>query len=89
MTEFKQTVGSKLQVWNGSAKKTGYGKNALTKKDLVKSKGRIKSKRKVAQGKKAIKHLRRLGFVAKKGTFKLFSKSDAKKSRGKTSKSRK
>ena len=85
MTEFKQTVGSKLQVWNGTAKKTGYGKNALTRKDLVKSKGRIKSKRKVAQGKKAIKHLRKMGFVAKKGTFKLFKKSDAKK----TSKNRK
>ena len=85
MTEFKQTVGSKLQVWNGTAKKTGYGKNALTKKDLVKSKGRIKSKRKDAQGKKAIKHLRKMGFVAKKGTFKLFKKSDAKK----TSKNRK
>jgi hypothetical protein len=84
MTGYKQTVGSKVQVWNGTAKKTGYGKSALTKKDLVKSKGRIKSKRKVAQGKKAIKHLRKLGFVAKKGTFRLFKKSD-----GKTSKNRK
>ena len=88
MTEFKQTVGSKLQVWNGTAKKTGYGKNALTKKDLVKSKGRVKSKRKVAQGKKAIKQLRKLGFIAKRGTFKLFKKSDAKKAKGKTSKRR-
>ena len=87
MAGYKQTVGSKLQVWNGTAKKTGYGKNALTKKDLVKSKGRIKSKRKVAQGKKAIKHLIKLGFVAKKGSFKLFRKSDAKKN--KTSKNRK
>jgi hypothetical protein len=86
MAGYKQTVGSKLQVWNGTAKKTGYGKNALTKKDLVKSKGRIKSKRKVAQGKKAIKHLRKLGFVAKKGSFKLFRKSDAKNN--KTSKNR-
>tara|TARA_B100000674_G_scaffold447876_1_gene415849 strand:+ start:324 stop:569 length:246 start_codon:yes stop_codon:yes gene_type:complete len=71
-----QTVGSKAQVYHGTAKHTSGG---LTKKDLVKSKGRIKSKRKVAQGKKAIKHLRKLGFTAKKGQFKLFKKSDAKK----------
>ena len=80
---YKQLVGSKLQVWNKTAKKTGYGKNALTRKDLMKHKGRIISKKKHAQGKKAIKHLRKLGFIAKKGSFKLFRKSDAKKSRRK------
>ena len=68
---FLKTVGSKREVWNGTAKHTA-GK--LTKKDLVKSKGRIKSKRKVKQGKKSIKLSRKLGFVAKKGTFKLFRK---------------
>jgi hypothetical protein len=36
--------------------------------------GRIVSKKKHAAGKKAIKRLRKLGFVAKKGTFKLFKK---------------
>ena len=80
---YKQLVGSKLQVWNKTAKKTGYGKNALTRKDLMKHKGRIISKKKHAQGKKAIKHLRKLGFIAKKGSFKLFRKSDARKSRRK------
>lgn len=73
---YKQTVGSKAQVYHGTAKQTPGG---LTKKNLVKSKGRIKSKRKVAMGKKAIKHLKKLGFTAKKGVFKLFKKSDAKK----------
>jgi len=75
-----QTVGTKRQVYNGTAKHTSGG---LTKKDLVKSKGRVKSKRKVAMGKKAIKHLRKMGFTAKKGVFKLFKKSD-----GKTKKNR-
>ena len=76
-----QTVGTKRQVYNGTAKHTSGG---LTKKNLVKSKGRVKSKRKGAMGKKAIKHLRKMGFTAKKGVFKLFKKSD-----GKTKKNRK
>ena len=65
-------VGKKAQVWHGTAKHTSGG---LTKKDLMKTKnGRIVSKRKHAAGKKAITKLRKLGYVAKKGTFKLFSK---------------
>ena len=83
---YKNTVGSKAQVYHGTAKHTSGG---LTKKNLVKSKGRIKSKKQVAHGKKAIKNLRKLGFVAKKGTFRLFKKSDGKKKRGKTEKKRK
>jgi hypothetical protein len=70
MTE--QTFGSKAQVWHGTAKKTTGG---LTKSNLMKNKhGRIVSKRKHASGKKTIKHLRKLGYVAKKGEFKLFRK---------------
>jgi len=65
-------VGSKSQVFHGSAKHTSGG---LTRKDLMKTKnGRIVSRRKHAAGKKAIKNLRKLGYIAKKGTFKLFSK---------------
>jgi hypothetical protein len=45
----------------------------------MKHKGRIISRRKHTAGKKAIKHLRALGFIAKKGTFKLFRKSMATK----------
>lgn len=82
---YKNTVGSKAQVYHGTAKHTSGG---LTKKNLVKSKGRIKSKKQVAHGKKAIKNLRKLGYVAKKGTFRLFKKSDGKKKRGKTEKKR-
>ena len=62
--------GSKAQVWHGSAKHTSGG---LTRKDLMKTKrGRIVSKRTHAIGLRRIKTLRKLGFKAKKGTFKLF-----------------
>ncbi len=66
------TVGSKAQVFHGTAKHTSGG---LTKSDLMKTKrGRIVSKKKHALGKKAVKTLKKAGFVAKKGTFKLFGK---------------
>lgn len=65
-------VGTKAQVWHGSAKHTSGG---LTKKDLMKTKkGRIVSRRKHAAGQKAIKKLRKLGYIAKKGKFSLFTK---------------
>jgi hypothetical protein len=70
-------VGSKAEVFHGTAKHTSGG---LTKKDLVKTKrGRIVSRRKQAAGKKAIQRLRKAGYVAKKGKFTLFTK----KSKGK------
>jgi hypothetical protein len=65
-------VGSKAQVYHGTAKHTSGG---LHKKDLVMNKhGRIVSRRKMALGKKALKHLVKAGYKAKKGTFKLFKK---------------
>ena len=65
-------TGSKAQVWHGSAKHTAGG---LTKKELMKTKsGRIVSKKQHAAGLKAIKRLRKLGYTAKKGSFKLFKK---------------
>ena len=67
----KVTVGSKAQVWHGTAHHTSGG---LTKKDLMKHKGRIVSKRKHALGKKAFKKLVAAGYKPKKGTFKLFRK---------------
>jgi hypothetical protein len=64
--------GTKAQVFHGTAARTPGG---LTRKDLMKTKaGRIVSRRKHAAGIKAIRRLKKLGFVAKKGTFKLFSK---------------
>jgi hypothetical protein len=65
-------IGTKAQVWHGTAKHTSGG---LTRKDLMKTrKGRIVSKKKHAAGKKALKQLRKAGYIAKKGTFKLFKK---------------
>ena len=65
-------TGSKSQVFHGTAKHTSGG---LYRKDLMKTKnGRIVSRKKHAAGKKAIKNLRKLGYIAKKGSFKLFSK---------------
>ena len=74
MSEKIPAVGTKAMVWHGSAKHTSGG---LKKSDLMKHKGRIISRKKHAAGKKAIKHLRALGYIAKKGTFKLMSKSMA------------
>mgnify|MGYP000568721948 FL=1 len=70
--KFKKTFGSKAEVFHGVCEKTSGG---LKKKDLMKHKGRIISRKKHAAGKKAIKHLRALGYIAKKGTFKLMRKS--------------
>ena len=65
-------VGTKAQVYHGTAKHTSGG---LTRKDLMKTKkGRIVSRRKHAAGKKALARLRKAGYKAKKGTFKLFRK---------------
>ena len=65
-------VGTKAQVFHGTAKHTSGG---LTRKDLMKNKkGRIVSRRKNAAGKKAPARLRKAGYKAKKGTFKLFRK---------------
>ena len=73
MPEFEVTTGSKAQVFHGTAKHTSGG---LTKSDLVQNKhGRIVSRRKMMQGKKALKYLTRKGYKAKKGQFKLFRKT--------------
>ena len=71
-TEFSVNVGSKAQVFHGTAKKTSGG---LHKNDLVQNKhGRIVSRRKMLAGRKALKYLTRKGYKAKKGVFHLFNK---------------
>jgi hypothetical protein len=66
------TIGTRAQVWHKTAKKTSGG---LIKNDLMKNKhGRIVSRRKHKTGKKSIKNLKKLGYVAKKGQFELFHK---------------
>ena len=60
-----KTVGSRAQVWNGNAKKTRGG---LTKKDLFKKKGRIRS-RKASRSAKKNQNLKNAGWTFKKGEF--------------------
>ena len=70
MTEFKIKHGSRAQVWNGTAEKTTGN---LTKSDLKKNKhGEIVIKKASANGKKAIKVLKKMGFSTKKGVFGVF-----------------
>jgi hypothetical protein len=84
MTDKIPRIGSKSMVFHGSALSTSGG---LKKKDLMKTrKGRIVSRRKHALGMKSIKHLKSLGYIAKKGTFKLFRKSDVDGRKKKTAK---
>jgi|UniRef100_A0A6C0DGW0 hypothetical protein len=62
-----KTVGSKAEVFHGTAKHTSGG---LHKKDLIKNKaGRIVSRKKMAAGKKAIKRLFAAGYKPTKGKF--------------------
>jgi len=73
------TIGSKAQVFHGTAKRTVGG---LKKEDLMQTNsGRIVSKKQHAAGKKAIQRLRNAGYIAKKGEFKLFTKKAAKPTR--------
>jgi hypothetical protein len=78
MSDKIKAVGSKAEVFHGTAKHTSGG---LKKKDLMKHHGRIISRKKHAAGKKAIKHLFALGYKPKKGTFKLMRKSMSKGSK--------
>ena len=67
-------LGSRAQVWHGTAKKTSGG---LMRKHLKKNKhGRIVSKKMSATAKKD-KRLK--DFKTKKGTFKLFKKKRGKR----------
>tara|TARA_B100001093_G_scaffold241005_1_gene230765 strand:- start:53355 stop:54020 length:666 start_codon:yes stop_codon:yes gene_type:complete len=64
--KYEQLVGSRRQVFNGTAKKTGYGKSALTKKNLKMNKhGRIVSVKQSKASKKN-KHLGK--FLQKRGS---------------------
>lgn len=60
-----QTIGSRRQVWNGTAKRTSGG---LTKTDLMMSHGRIVSKSKHFSAKKEMRLLK-YGYGTQKGKF--------------------
>jgi hypothetical protein len=60
-----QTIGSRRQVWNGTAKRTSGG---LSKSDLMMSHGRIVSKAKHTSAKKEMRLLK-YGYGTQKGKF--------------------
>ena len=63
---YKVLIGSRHQVWNGTAFKT---EGQLTKSDLMMNKwGRIVSRKKHATAKKE-NRLRKYGYTARKGKF--------------------
>jgi len=80
-----QLIGSRRQVFNGTAKKTGYGKAGLTKKELKMNKhGRIVS----IKRSKASRKNKNLGkFMQKKGS-KTFGPALSKKSKRNSKKSK-
>jgi len=73
-----KAVGSKAEVFHGTAKHTSGG---LHQKDLMKTKkGRIVSRKKHAAGKRAIQRLFKAGYKPKKGTFSLMKKGATRRS---------
>ena len=73
---YKNLVGTRAEVWHGTAFKTSYGKtkseggDALTRVNLIKNKhGRIVSKEKAGKKKQLLKQLRDAGYTTKKGKF--------------------
>lgn len=83
---YEMLVGSRAQVWHGTAYKTS---GQLTKGDLFQHRksGRIKSRAKSSQAKKD-KRLIKAGYFTRKGEFGSFMKGDQKKKkkRGKSKK---
>jgi hypothetical protein len=79
-----KTNGSRAEVWHGTAKKTRGG---LTKKDLFKKKGRIRSKRASKKAKKS-NNLKKAGWTFKKGQFGAVRIDDGKVQKKSSSKKR-
>lgn len=72
-----KAIGTRAEVMHGSAHHTSGG---LTRSALKYNKhGRIVSRKASEQGKKALKHLVKAGYKAKKGQFKLFTKKSSRK----------
>jgi len=72
---FKKTVGSRAEVFHGTAQKTQYGKTkskggqSLEKKDLIRHNGRIVSRELHMKGKVLLERLNNAGYFAIKGKF--------------------
>ena len=79
------TTGSRRQVFNGNADRTSGG---LTKKDLFKKNGRIKSKKASRKAKKN-KNLLKAGWTCKKGQFGAIKREEKPKRKSPKRKSKK
>jgi hypothetical protein len=77
-SSFPQLIGSRAQVWHGTAYKTTGG---LTKGDLMMSHGRVVSRKKHFTAKKE-KRLEKAGYFAKKGSFGFIKKTLKSRRRG-------
>ena len=93
---FKKTIGSRAEVFHGTAQKTQYGKTkskggqSLEKKDLIRHNGRIVSRELHMKGKVLLKRLNNAGYFAKKGKFgSEFKPNKVKKGRSGKSKTKK
>jgi fructose-1,6-bisphosphatase len=82
--KYMMLVGSRRQVWNGTAYKTGHGKAGLTRKHLMMNKnGNIVSKKRSVTAKRK-KNLGKYIDLARKNkgkTFKKMTKSKTRKRR--------
>jgi hypothetical protein len=84
--EFKKTIGTRAEVYHGTARRTSGG---LTKGELMMNKhGRIVSKKKHNTAKREMR-LVKYGFVTKKGKFGYVKTKSNKRSSRKRGKSRK
>ena len=87
--KYEMLVGSRRQVWNSTAYKTGHGKAGLTRKNLMMNKnGNIVSKKRSATAKKK-KNLGKYIDLAKKNKGKTFKKMSKSMLKGKTRKASK
>ena len=85
--KYEVLVGSRAQVWHGTAYKTSSNKDALKRENLVFNKhSRIVSRKKHHQAKRE-KRLEKHGYFTKKGHFGAV-KRDGSKTRRKSSKRR-
>ena len=76
--EFKKTIGTRAEVYHGTARRTSGG---LTKNELMINKhGRIVSKRKHNTAKKEMRLLK-FGYATKKGKFGFVKTKSSKRSR--------
>ena len=80
--KYDKLVGSRAEVWHNTAYKTCYGKNCLTRNDIVMNKhGRLVSKKKHRTAKKE-KRLQAHGYFTEKGKFGWVKKTQRTKSKG-------